>query len=232
MYRHWEITKDLYKEQLKWSLWLIIGVTIIRYILLGFYHVIGFEPEDLGHLLSMSIEPTKIFMLIIGLLSVYVFLTFFVQTGITRKEYYYGTAYSAIGLAITIPLIFLALFGIEGLFVLATPLELGYSHISFSGLVTELIAYILAILFYFVIGWFITSGFYRYGWLKGLGFIFTSILIVMINGAFWGEDIEIFELSINFGDIPFILSATLTIVLTLILMRVNRILTRDIKIKM
>ncbi|WP_017185683.1 hypothetical protein [Alkalibacillus haloalkaliphilus] len=233
MSRQGEIAKDLYTEKFKWALWLIIGTVIVKYGLYMFGDLIeGFDSTELSGFISFTSNPARIFMLIAGLLSTYVFLTFLVQSGITRREYYYGTLMSAIGLSLTIPSIYLVLDAIEWVLYTFTPYNFGYTNLSDSALLEEFVSYCFIILFYFMVGWFITIGFYRYNWISGLLFILIAVISGMVIGAFWGDEIEIFGISINLGSLPILLSSLVTIIATIVLIVINRLLTRDIKIKM
>ncbi|MGI2329054.1 hypothetical protein [Planococcus sp. YIM B11945] len=176
---------DIFWEQAKWSAWFFAVLIVIHAVVM--YFNLGNETEVAGFF-EFSRYSTSIFMLVCGILAAYGFMTYFVQQGISRKDVYRGIALAALGLAIALTLIPLFLNGIEYLLVSFTPLELNFmSPGSSADWFWETIVYMLNVFTFYLVGWMISIGYYRFGWLIGFAFIALAIIAFSFNDYFWGD---------------------------------------------
>src|SRR5688572_4383027 len=89
-----KVAFDMSIVQLTWSAFFLIIVAIV-YIAL---RIIGGDVEinqlslSQQSFLTFAYRPSKVYMFIIGVISVSGFLTFYVKQGITRKNYFFGAA--------------------------------------------------------------------------------------------------------------------------------------------
>jgi hypothetical protein len=176
---------DIFWEQAKWSAWFFAVLVIIHAVVL--YFNLGNESEIAGFF-EFSRYSTSIFMLVCGILAAYGFMAYFVQQGISRKDVYRGIALAAFGLAVATTLLPLLLNGIEYLFVGMTPLQLNFmSYGSSADWFWEAVVYMLNIFTSYLVGWMISIGYYRFGWLAGFAFIALAIIAFSLNDYFWGD---------------------------------------------
>lgn len=91
-----KIGSDLLIMQIIWSLWalgIFILINVIQKVFMS--RVDGFYNS--GYISS------NIYMLVIGIIAIS-FLTYYVENGITRKNYFYGNVIASIGLSVIIPI--------------------------------------------------------------------------------------------------------------------------------
>ncbi|MDQ0160472.1 hypothetical protein [Alkalibacillus salilacus] len=234
--RKWTVAGGQYVEQMKWALWfIIIGGVLVRGTLLVVADRVDDQLNEVAEmtLLEFMSEASTVFMLVIGLMSVYVFLTYFGQNGITRWEYFFGTLISSIGLALTLPIAFILLNLVEMLVIPWVPLTIDVATLSLGSAAMLSLEYILTLMIHFMLGWFITIGFYRYNWMIGLIFIGVVIYAGMMTEALWDDEKYIlFGLATESSELSLPIVTAIAVGLILILALVNRRLTKDIVIKM
>lgn len=228
-----KVAFDIFFEQFKWSLWFLAALVTVHVIVLFFV-----PDSDAGivNFLEFSRYSTAIFMLVCGIMAAYVFISPYVQEGLTRRDTYQGIAVSAFGLALALTLIPLSLNGIE--FLLAEYAALPFNFTSYgsgSAWLMETISYLLNIFTYYLVGWVISIGYYRFGWLKGFLFIGIAIVTLSLNGYFWGED----DINTAIPWMPNIQAdptpaiATIgSLILIAVLLAVMRLLTKRMTIKL
>jgi hypothetical protein len=161
--------------------------------------------NEINNYFSGVYMASHIFMLVIGIISTYGFLGFYVGNGVTRRDYFKGATLSAIGLSIAIPVIASIVSVVERWFINLTHLYTAESNpFASQGIVEEsnligdivksvvhspfvdlhgnwllaILIFALNLLTYFVVGWFIGASFYRFDILIGLGAILLSIAIL------------------------------------------------------
>ncbi|WP_071392862.1 hypothetical protein [Bacillus tuaregi] len=196
-----KVAIDMFFAQLMWAggfLGVMLIVNIVKIILTG----MGIQDEVEGYFNSIYIAA-NIFMLIVGILSIY-FLPHFVGNGVTRRDCFLGTALASIGLSITIPIITLIISLLEKMILGLVDLPYKMQTINDIELDGNLIGdivqsiiltpyvnpldhWLLAIcvlslnlFIYYLLGWFISSSFYRFDFIAGLAAILTSIVIKML----------------------------------------------------
>lgn len=225
-----KIALDLSWLKFIWALWVIPIVFIVYNILRYFIEEEKFIQQGF---LPFVYGPTKIFMLVLGIISVSGFLTFYVKQGIPRKDYFYGQTISAVIVSFSIMLVgfFIAL--VEKEFVSGIHIET-YLGQDPSWILLYFI-YSVNVVGYFVVGWLIGAGFYRFGVLIGMAYIALAILILSIMDRFW-----VFELKELFGkllffngvEFPVVLSFIGTILLILMVLWMNRVTLKKVAVKM
>ena len=184
-----KVAFDMTYVQLGWTFWFfgivlaiyvafsfLLGVDVQRYNELGhllFKFVGGVESgeTDLGRgFLGFILHPAKIFMIICGYNSVSRFLNHFVRQGVTRKAYFCGATLASVALSLGIALM-------AGLIVWVEQTVL--SRVQFvSPWIVVVLAFALNILAYYVFGWLIGAGFYRYGF-GGVLFILLALALLL-----------------------------------------------------
>ena len=198
-----KVATDLFWIQLFWSLG-FLGVMFVIHIIkviLG-----SINGNEINNYFSAVFVAANIFMLVIGIISVYGFLPHYVGNGVRRRDYFKGATLSTIALSITIPVIASFVSVLERWFINLTNLYTVDSNpfisqgiAEESGLIGDIVKsvvispfvdlhnnWLLAILIfslnlltYFIVGWFIGASFYRFNILIGIGSCLLSIAILV-----------------------------------------------------
>ena len=253
-----KVAVDMFLVQFKWSLWFISFILLAHIIMIIVAVNVNFP---LGDFLFFSHRSSKIYMLVIGIISAYAFLTFYVNQGITRKDYFIGSSLAAIGVSLAIAIIATVLTGLEYIILemMNLPINLDRAMVGVessdnsisiflpkaivsssilvhsSNWLLSMLMYTLNILTYYVIGWFIGSGYYRFGWVAGFGFIALAIVFITVGDLLWGTEIgEPLSSWLPFTsiDLPLYGSFLGAIILIGIIIGLIRLLTRRVTIKM
>lgn len=206
-----KVAGDLFVVQAGWSVWFLGIITIVHIVKAVVAFNTGSPHEDFY--VSSNIS-SNIYIFIIGIIGAYAFLPIYVQNGVTRKDYFKGAIFAAIGISVAIVLFSVLLTGLEYLLVKFAnlPLEIDHSNInniagddddnmiativkmmvvspyvSLSGnWLLSLVVSSFNLITSYLIGWLIGAGYYRYGWFIGLGFIALSIVLMMSWDMLWG----------------------------------------------
>ncbi|ARK29868.1 hypothetical protein [Halalkalibacter krulwichiae] len=229
-----KVATDLYSVQMKWVAWYLPIVFVVYVALLAFVA----EPElRTMSLLTFTFQTATIFMLVCGILASFVFLPVYIKQGVTRKTYFKATILSSIALATTIIVITAFATWVLTFFKRYTTL---FDEVVLSSLVVIegnwfliSFAYVIVIFIYYLAGWLISLGFYRYGAAGGFGFIAISLVLIFLTDIIWNLNtpkpivgiIPIGSFSINIG-IAFILSLIIIAIVVTIVQKV----TKDIAI--
>ncbi|OIJ11462.1 hypothetical protein BKP37_15590 [Anaerobacillus alkalilacustris] len=183
-----KISIDLFSIQMKWSSWFIAIVFAIYLIVHGFV-----EKLD-ENFISFIFRSSKIYMLIIGIVSCFAFLTYFVKNGITRKDYYTGSVIAATLVGFSIMLIATIITSVLTLIETYTTISFGSAYIHFveqnSSWLLSFVTFSLIIISYYVAGWIIALGFYRFGGWGGFGSILIAILYMSLTDLLWEGDLS------------------------------------------
>ncbi|MED4128581.1 hypothetical protein [Shouchella miscanthi] len=203
-----QLTKVLYQEQFKWFSWFLLFVLLFQGALLFLASYFG---GTIQQFTLLSFGPSRIFMLVLGIISAYAFLGYYYQLGQTRKRYYRSTLVAAILLAGTM-VISVKLFSlIEALVVgnqafisdrtdgttivnnsqsITITIDIFSEGLQFiDSTVLFMLFFVLQLLLYYGVGWFISVGFYRYGWVIGLLFIVLAIGFLGLNQFMWSSSL-------------------------------------------
>jgi hypothetical protein len=93
----------------------------------------------------------------------------------------------------------------------------------------------LNLFFFYIVGYFITTGFYRFNVMIGLGYILISISLISIRSMFWGTNtMDIVYNWLPIGTFQLSSSAFIvaSIVLSLIIIWLIRLTTKKMAIKL
>lgn len=193
-----KVAKDMLWHQGSWTL-AFLGIVLLIHI----FNVVkgimlGDEFDSYYHSVYVA---GNIYMFVIGIISIY-FLTHFVEHGVPRKKYFFGSLLAAVGLAMMIPLVSFVIFIIEQFFFhptfkimeinnIMTDIDdsiIGYIVGSF--VVTPYVdpseqwllaigVFSLNLFIYYIFGWLISASFHRFRTIGGLAFIAIGLLVVM-----------------------------------------------------
>lgn len=166
--------------QLTWSAW-FISFVILAYALIEI---------NAQNFITFAFQPSKVFMLVIGIISVSGFLSFFARFGVTRKAYFYGSSLAAA----TVALVLMGGVGVIGSlqhWLIPAPEKVSFLGENASWLLT-MIVYVLNALMYYLAGYVIGVGFYRFGKLGGMLYIVLALGVLFASEAMW--DLELKDL--------------------------------------
>ncbi|MFS0785588.1 hypothetical protein ABC345_04280 [Shouchella sp. 1P09AA] len=206
------LTTELYKEKLTWLVWFLIVIVFFQAVLIFLAAYFGGSVEPF---VLFSFQPSRIFMLVLGIMSAYRFLDYYYHLGQTRKRYFKSSLAATSLLTLTMLVLFFfvslvekgvfRLFGLpgsmlsaeEGTNIVNENGHLGI-HMQFStegvGLLDSPTLFILffaiQLLFFYGVGWLISVGFYRYGWLIGLGFVLLALVFLSLNEWIWSNPVR------------------------------------------
>ncbi len=175
-----KVAIDMYTEQMKWTLWFMVFILAaqIAHIILVI-SPLNIE-STLRNFLPFLYGSAKIYMLIIGIFS-YGFLTFYVTQGVTRRDYFIGSSLAAIGLSITIIIIGVILTGLQFMILdriidypMTGPLFDNHGFL-------QPVYYNMNIFIFYLIGYLIGIGYYRFGWIIGFAFVAFAILSIILT---------------------------------------------------
>lgn len=226
------IMMEMFWHQGSWA----IGYLVIVFLLNLALGITG-SSSNIGQddFFSIIYRSTKGFMLVIGIISSFGFLSFYVRHGFTRRDFFKGAALAALLLSIAFPLVV----GPVSLLLSAmnfsdtgnSPVLQAFEHNWFLALAS----FGIQIFVYYLMGWMIGSGFYRHDWIRGLGFIAIAIVLVGFMDALWQ-----FELASLWDrwmpaftlDVPLYVSLAGSAVIMLLGLVLIRLLTRKVTIKL
>lgn len=121
---------DLLSLQFIWSLW-ALGIFILINIVQKIFW------SSLDSFYNTSYIASNIYMLVIGIIAIS-FLTYYVEQGITRKNYFYGNVIASIGLSIIIPITLYVISLVEE-FIINRFTSLTLDKGTLDGVVTEVV---------------------------------------------------------------------------------------------
>ena len=174
------VASDMSWLQLTWAAWFICFVTLA-------YALIEVNAQNF---ITFAFQPSKVFMLVIGIISVSGFLSFYARFGVTRKAYFYGSSLASAMVA----LVLMGGVGVLGSlqhWLIPAPEKVSFLVENASWLLT-VIVYILNALVYYLAGYVIGAGFYRFGKLGGMLYIVLALILLFASEAMW--DLELKDL--------------------------------------
>lgn len=235
-----KVIKDMFIEQLNWSWW-FIGINVLIHLGMSYYSLkYNFNISDFSQFISASIT---IYMLVIGIIAGSSFLKYYTCLGVTRKDYFYGAAFAAIILSFAL-IIIADIFAIIELSIFNL-MNVSIESNIFNGMNWVKPTFFIGLngLIYYLTGWFINLGYYRFNRRIGLFFIFVSLLIISIHGSVWADHainvpviiigstvVEIMK--INAVQLSFGVSMAITSLLIIMIIYILRVLTKNISIKL
>ncbi len=230
-----KIAFDQFYLQIRWSLW-YIAIVLVSYMVIHFIPEV--QQRELNFI-SFIFQSTRIYMLVIGIIMGLYIFPYFVKNGVTRKDVFAGSALAATGIALGIMVIAAA---VNWVFQLITPfipyISTG-TYLDFLGAtshwVIPVIALSLIILSYYIAGWIIAVGFYRYSGGGGVLFIAISIILVGLIDLLWGIGLAfplVDNLDIPFPELTHTQSMIAAVVLVILALGFIRLVSRDMPIKL
>ncbi|GAB6929238.1 hypothetical protein JCM10914A_32210 [Paenibacillus sp. JCM 10914] len=231
-----KITFDMLYQKGNWALGFLL-VLLLLHVGMGIGTSIGlnvrseFAEEDF---LSLAFRSSKGFLLVIGILSAYGFLSYYVKMGLTRKDFYYGAVLSTGILSLLFPLVAGTIQLVLGLFMngsinSAILQEFNNNWLHF------VTAYSIQNFFFYLMGWLIGTGFYRYDWIRGIGFIAIAVVGIAVIDGLWQYELESFWgnwLPITFGEMPFLATLAVSLAVIVVALILIRFMSRKITIRM
>lgn len=231
------VCKDIYETYLKYTVWFIAAI-LIMHLVMSVLSAIAFrDGMDRYNLYMTSYSASAIFMLIIGIVTGFIQMPFYVTHGVTRKDYFRGNVLATLALALTLAFIFSV--GSELITLIFG--QYGYSfqnEILIPGLSNNwlllFLIYAINIFSFYLMGWLISIGFYRYHALIGIGFIAVALAALALHGMVWingwfsifGDDFKGIM-----ADNSIYVSVIGVIGLIAVLLGLIRMLTRKVAIK-
>lgn len=238
---------DLLSLQIIWTFWALGFFILIDLVKIIFQ-------SNIDSFYSAGYISSNIYMLVIGIVTIS-FLTYYVENGITRKNYFYGNVIASIGLSIIIPIILYVLSLIQKFivnrftsFVLRED-SLEDVVIDIDGniigeiiqsiiltpfispetnLLLSLALFSLHILVFYIVGWLIGAAFKRLGVIGGILFIAIGIALIAVKDTMirLAMGLPLFE-NFSFLDIvPGAFALPLVFVVIVVIFILIRLLTK------
>lgn len=203
-----KVAFDLYIVQLLWSLsflGILLFLQFAKPILAMVPFLQMNDKINIGNYFDTVFVSSNIFMLVIGIIVVLGFLPNYVSNGVTRKDYFKGAGIAAVALSISLPVVASVIYVVQKFIMKITNLPLvekstlakqvvktddGFiGEFIQSILITPfvqlesnwllaIVVFVLNIFTYYIVGWLIGSGFYRFGILIGLLCIALALIII------------------------------------------------------
>ncbi|MGG4344048.1 Tat pathway signal protein [Paenibacillus lautus] len=231
------VSTDMFIQQGSWALG-FLAIVLLIYFGVGIGNSIGVNVREgiaEKDFFSIAYRSTKGFMLVIGIISAYGFLSYYVRHGITRKDFFNGAAVAAVYLSLAFPVVVGLINWIIGM---VTSHDAGNTSLlqEFdNNWLLTLVSYGVQIFTYYLMGWMIGSGFYRFGWIPGLGWIAVALVLIGFMDALWQFELaSIWEqwlpVTTAFSvTLPVSLAGSVAIILIALIL--IRLITRRVTIK-
>ncbi|MCG5104942.1 hypothetical protein [Oceanobacillus alkalisoli] len=235
------------QSQLTWTLW-YIGILVI----INIARLI-FRADGIDTFYNHAFVASNVYMLVIGIV-VISFMPYFVEIGVTRKNYFYGNTIASLCLSILIPVFAYVLTIFEKLIlgnfkepnfniksaadgnfigdllqsILITP----YVDVE-TNILLSLAVFSLNIFAFYLIGWLIGAAFYRLGVIGGILVIAIGIVLITAKDSMQriAMDLPLFETYAFFDAVPSNIAYILLVVVMLIPLILIRTLTKRAPIK-
>ncbi|WP_068784044.1 hypothetical protein [Paenibacillus phocaensis] len=185
------VAADMARTQLTWAAWFLCFVTLV-------YVIIEVNAQNF---ITLAFQPSKMFMLVIGIVSVSGFLNFYARLGVTRTAYFYGSSLAAA----TVALVLMGGVGVLGSlqhWLIPAPEKVSILGENDSWLLTVLV-YMLNALVYYLAGYVIGIGFYRFGKFGGMLYIVLALGILATSEALWDRELkDLINRVVYIGELP------------------------------
>lgn len=215
---------------------------------------------DIDSFYNAMFVAVPIYMLIIGLISLY-FLPHYVEHGVTRKDYFKGALIAFGGLAAVIPFITYMITLVERV-ILNTMTSIPIKEPDLNAIILEIDSHVVGDIVqavvltpyvdpqshwvlsiavfslnsfvYYLLGWLISTSFYRFSTVPGIVSIFIALVILMLVDTLLRVSLDLPVLNTLSGLNVLPLAVTLLAILLLISLTLwsVRSLTKRVRIKM
>ncbi|QKY71490.1 hypothetical protein [Lentibacillus sp. CBA3610] len=252
-----KVARDVFWMQLSWAfgfLGIMLAINIfkiIRSIIQG---------SGVDNYYNAVFVAGNIFMFVLGILFMY-FLPYYVENGVTRRDYFKGGLIASVGLSVIIPIIASGISAVEQ-FVITNVSNLTFNEPDINSVVLEIDSNIIGdiiqsailtpyidpasnwilamavfsinIFIYYLLGWFISASFYRFDTVTGLGFILIALITLMLQDTLLriSLGLPVLERFAVLESLPSGIIIPGMFLVILILIWVIRLLTKRIAIKM
>ncbi|WP_373894829.1 hypothetical protein [Virgibacillus sp. CBA3643] len=242
---------DLFVIQLTWT-FMALGI----FLLINLGRIIFLSNVDSFY--SAGYIAGNIYMPVIGIIAIS-FLTYYVENGITRKNYFLGNVIASIGLSIVIPILIYVINLIQQFVINRfTSIVLNEDALENivididgniigeiiqsviltpfispeTNLVLSLALFSLNIFVFYIIGWLIGAAFKRLGVIGGILFIVIGIALIAVKDSMirLAMDIPLFESFSLLDIVPEALALPLIFVVIVVTLMMIRLLTKRAEI--
>ncbi|MBU9674750.1 hypothetical protein KQ939_09235 [Planococcus sp. CP5-4] len=232
--RYLKVATAVFSEMIRWSLWFFSILLVIH--LIRIFWLNG-GPSPIEGFFTFSQYSTSIFMLVLGIMSAYTFMGRHIQQGVSRRDSFFGISLAAIGLSLFLTVVPLVINGIQHLLakvsVFPVALDTAVAFETTAGMVAAAIALFMNVLTYYLAGWLISIGYYRFRWIAGFGFIALTFIVFGLNDYLWKPGNYTLDwLPYEPLEADFWLTALGSAAMILVLFLAMRILTKRAPIKM
>ncbi|WP_077622400.1 hypothetical protein [Sediminibacillus massiliensis] len=227
------VMKELYKEWMKWSIWLF-GVIITIRVVLWILDYNGDEGQVIDHFMYFMNDSSRIFLFVVGIMMVFTFLRYYIELGLTRRTYFIGGTLASFMTSLTIGLISVLLAFLERF--LLSQLDINYPDYiysnSFGYWVSFFLLFVTTSWLFYMVGWFIGHVFYRYKWWKGMFAIGFSVVLLILEGIVTGDTVTLYGITLENHSLPIFFTIIIMFLLSAGMLAVNYRLVKDIRVKM
>ncbi|MGG3283102.1 Tat pathway signal protein [Paenibacillus solani] len=233
-----KVSTELFLKQGSWALG-FLAIIMLIYVGLGIGINIGVNVREgvvEEDFFTIAYRSTKGFMLVIGIISAYGFLSYYVRNGITRRDFFNGSTLAALYLSLAFPVVMPLIHWIVSMFASQDAGNTRLLQEFDNSWLLTLASYSVQIFIYYLMGWMIGSGFYRFGWIRGLGWIAIALVLIGFMDALWQFELasiweEWVPVTTDFSvTLPVSLAGSLAVIL--IALTLIRLITRRVTIKM
>lgn len=251
--KYMKVAKGLLFVQGKWTITFLAIVLFITILKIIFGAIRGNEVDGF---FETAFVASNIYMFITGIIAVS-FLAYFVENGVTRKDYFLGAIIAAIILSIFLPIIAVIINLIEK-FVF-TLFHIPYKvtnldDIEFDGDIISdfvqslivspyvnpdsnvfLACFILFINLFvaYLLGWFIRAGYYRFGSMIGFLFIVIAVCLKLLKDTLIRVqlDQQIVSWFLNFTTLPLSMTIIGVVAIIAFMIFMIRMATKRVTVK-
>lgn len=226
------ITIEMFTKIFSWSLWYIGTIIIIHLILVGLSTKVDNTVPDL---VGISYTSSWGSALVISIIAAYTFMSFYIKHGITRREFYIGYATAGMAFSASTTILFQVVNSLEGFLLKSIIAKNIIKPVGFcrtDNIFLIIIMLTLTTYLFYLLGWTIFIGYYRFRWLIGFAFIGFVILVSYILNLFWEVGFEYVTFKNQGLSDSVMVSIVVSVILIGCMLIVIRQLTKKIAIKL
>lgn len=179
----------------------------------------------------------NVYMFVIAIIAAQAFLEYFVHNGVTRKDFFKGNALTGVVLSLLIVGIAAIVATIQYFIAKAADLSIQFRYttpgpeaVSDTNIIGEVLKVIvdprfygsenlailtmfaiLSMIIYFLNGWMIALGFYKYS-AGGFFYILFTLIFLLVKGLVWGGTFSGFRFESLFSNVPLVFVLTLLMI--------------------
>lgn len=249
-----KVTKDLYFTQLNWTYAFLGVLLIVNIVKIGFAF---FKNAEADGFFDTSFIASHVYMFVIGILAIQ-FLVYFINIGVTRKDYFIGNTIASIALALTITLISSIIFLIEKFILKIFNVPYKVKHINDIELDGNIIGDVIQqmiitpyadpnenllvassllfinLLFFYLLGWLIGVVFYHYGPFLGVISVLFVIVLKLLKDNLLRMTLDIPTIGwfANIPTIPDVMAISFILIIAGVVLYAIRVMTKRIPVKL